>query len=255
MAASRGIEGPHGAVAHALLAAAMQSRQAGIIVEIDAADERLEQVRAHVSESGIGSVLALGLVVRDEPIGVLAVYPRRRRLLSENERALLTALAGQLAVVVENARLHEDVTTLNANLNELLAFRAGKSKRLHAQNEISRTFAQSLSLQTTLDALAAAVIDLLGVDAVVIRMPDERGIELIARSVKINDERVDPAARTLLSRAQPLPLRELSALLRRGEPLLLDADLAAALGGALALLAPFLRKGSSAALIPVATPG
>ena len=255
VAASRGIEGPHGAVAQALLAAAMQSRQAGIIAEIDGADERLEQVRAHVSESGIGSVLALGLVVRDEPIGVLAVYPRRRRLLSENERALLTALAGQLAVVVENARLHEDVTTLNANLNELLVSERGKSKRLHAQNEISRTFAQSLSLQTTLDALATAVIDLLSVDAVVIRMPDERGIELIARSVKINDERVDPAARTLLSRAQPLPLRELSALLRRGEPLLLDADLAASLGGALALLAPFLRKGSSAALIPVATPG
>ena len=255
VAASRGIEGPHGAVAHALLAAAMQSRQAGIIVEIDAADERLEQVRAQVSESGIGSVLALGLVVRDEPIGVLAVYPRRRRPLSENERVLLTALAGQLAVVVENARLHEDVTTLNANLNELLASERGKSRRLHAQNEISRTFAQSLSLQTTLDALAAAVIDLLSVDAVVIRMPDERGIELIARSVKVNDERVDPAARTLLSRAQPLPLRALSALLRRGEPLLLDADLAASLGGALALLAPFLRKGSSAALIPVATPG
>ena len=58
----------------------------------------------------------------------------------------------------------------------------------------------------------------------------------------------------LLSRAQPLPLRSLSALLRRGEPLLLDPDLAESLGGALALLAPFLRKGSSAALIPVATP-
>ena len=54
----------------------------------------------------------------------------------------------------------------------------------------------------------------------------------------------------LLSRAQPLPLRALSALLRRGEPLLLDPDLAESLGGALALLAPFLRKGSSAALDP-----
>jgi serine phosphatase RsbU (regulator of sigma subunit) len=255
VAASRGIEGPPGAVAHALLPAAVQSRQAGLIVEIDAADERLEPVRAQVEESGIGSVLALGLVVRDDPIGVLAVYPRRRRVLSENELALLTALAGQLAVVVENARLHEDVTALNDDLTSALASEQEKSKRLHAQHEISRTFAQSLSLETTLDALAAAIVDLLGVDAAVIRMPDERGIELIARSVKVNDERVDPAARTLLSRAQPLPLRDLSALLRRGEPLLLDADLAASLGGALALLAPFLRKGSSAALIPIVTPG
>jgi len=185
---------------------------------------------------------------------VLAVYPRQRRTLSENERSLLTALAGQLAVVVENARLHEDVTTLNDDLNELLESEREKAKQLHAHHEISRTFAQSLSLQTTLDALAAAVVELLGVDATVIRMPDERGIELIARSVNVNDERVDPAARMLLSRAQPLPLRSLAALLRRGEPLLLDPDLAQSLGGALALLAPFLRKGSSAALIPVATP-
>ena len=86
VAASRGIDGPHGAVAHALLAAAVQSRHAGPIVEIDAADERLDPVRAQVEESGIGSVLALGLVVRDDPIGVLAVYPRRPRL-AERERA------------------------------------------------------------------------------------------------------------------------------------------------------------------------
>jgi serine phosphatase RsbU (regulator of sigma subunit) len=254
VAASRGIEGPHAAVAHALLAAAVQSRQAGVIVEIDAADERLEQVRAHVEESGIGSVLALGLVVRDDPIGVLAVYPRRWRPLSENERALLTGLAGQLAVAVQNARLHERVTILYNDLKDALASEQEKSKRLHAQHEISRTFAQSLSLETTLDVLASSIVDLLGVDAAVIRMPDERGIELVARSVHVNDERVDSAARALLSRAQPLPRRELLALLRRSEPLIRGADLAESFGGALALLAPFLRKGSSAAVIPIATP-
>ncbi len=94
VAASRGIDGPHGAVAHALLAAAVHSRHAGPIVEIDAADERLDPVRAQVEESGIGSVLALGLVVRDDPIGVLAVYPRRRRSLTENERALADRARG-----------------------------------------------------------------------------------------------------------------------------------------------------------------
>ena len=255
VAASRGVEGPHQAVAHALLAAAVESRQAGVIVEIDgAADQRLEQVRAHVEESGIGWVLALGLVVGDEPIGVLAVYPRQRRALSENERALMTALVAQLAVAVQNARLHERVTRLYDDLKQALASEQEKSKRLHAQHEISRTFAQSLSLETTLDVLASSIVELLGVDAAVIRMPDERGIELTARSVHVNDERIDPAAQALLARPQPLPRRELLSLLRRSEPVLLDAELAEAFGGALALLAPFLRKGSSAALIPIATP-
>ena len=86
----------------------MQSRQAASIVEIDATtDERLEQVRAHVGESGIGSVLALGLVVGDEPIGVLAVYPRQPRALSENERVAADGARGPAGGGVENARLHE----------------------------------------------------------------------------------------------------------------------------------------------------
>ena len=256
VAGSRGVEGPHEVIAHALLGAAVHSRQAGVIVEVDdvAADERFGGVRAHVQGAEIGSAIGLGLVVGDHPIGVLAVYPRTRRPLSENERALLTALAAQLAVAVENARLHERVTKLNDELTEALASEREKSKRLHAQHEISRTFAQSLSLGTTLDVLASSTVELLGVDAAVIRMLDERGVELLARSVHVNDERVDPAARALLSRAQPLPRRDLLELLRRGEPLILDAALAESFGGAVALLAPFLAKGSSAALIPVATP-
>ena len=256
VAASRGVEGPHESIAGALLAAALQSRQGGAIVEIDDArtDERLEQARAQVEESGIRSVLALGLVVGDEPIGVLAVYPRRRRPLTEQERALLTALAVQLAVAVQNARLHERATALGRELEEALGSEREAAKRLQALYEISRSFAQSLSLETTLDVLAKSIVTLLGVDAAVIRMPDERGVELTARAMHVNDERVDAAARALFLRPQQLPRRELLELLERSEPLLLDADRAESLGGALALLAPFLRKGSTAAVIPIATP-
>ena len=77
VAASHGLEGPHESIADALLQVALQSRQGGAIVEIADArtDDALEQVWAHVEESGIRSALALGLVVGDEPIGVLAVYP------------------------------------------------------------------------------------------------------------------------------------------------------------------------------------
>ncbi len=256
VAAGRGVEGPHEAIADALLAAALQSRQGGAIVEIDDAttDPRLDHVRAHVGEARVSSALALGLVVGDEPIGVLAVYPRQRRPLSANEQALLTALAAQLAVAVQNARLHEEATALGRRLEESLGSEREAAKRLQALYEISRSFAQSLSLETTLDELAKSIVTLLGVDAAVIRMPDERGIELVARSVHVNDERVDSAARALLSRPQQLSRSELPLLLRRREPLILDAELAESFGGALALLAPFLRKGSSAALIPIATP-
>ena len=256
VAASRAVEGPHEAVAEALLDASLQARPGGSIIEIDDApgDERVEQVRAQLQESGIRSVLALALLVGDEPIGILAVYPRTPRPLSENERALLTALAAQLAVAVQNARLHERVTALYDELKEALASEQEKSKRLHAQHEISRSFAQSLSLDHTLDVLASSIVELLDVDAAVIRVPDERGSDFVARSLHVNDERVEAAARALLSGPQQLPRRALLGLLERNEPLVLDAERAEALGGSLALLAPFLRKGSSAAVIPIATP-
>ena len=256
VAASRGIEGPHEAIADALLTAALRSRQRGAIVEVDdaAVDERLEPARAQVGESDVRSALALPLVLADEPIGLLAVYPRQPRLLTANESALLVALAAQLAVLVENARLHERAQELSSEREQALASEREAAKRLQALYEISRSFAQSLSLETTLDVLAASIVTLLGVDAAVIRMPDERGIELIARAVHVNDERVDAAARALLGRPQQLPRRDVLALLERNEPLILDADRAELLGGAIALLAPFLRKGSSAAVIPIATP-
>ena len=256
-AASRGIEGPHEAIAEALLSAALESRRAGGIVEIDDAadDARLAGVRAQLGEAGVSTVLALGLVVADEPIGVLAVYPRRARPLTENERALLTALAAQLATAVQNARLHEEVTERGRQREQALEEAREQSSLLQAQYSISRSFAHTLSLQETLEELAKAMVTLLGVDACVIRTPDERGLELASRAVYLNDERVDPAARALLGRTQPLPRRDVLAQLEDGRALALDAERAESLGGGIALLAPFLRKGSSAALIPIVGQG
>lgn len=255
VAASSGIDGPHEAVAGVLLEIALEVRKRGAIVEIPdaASDERLEPARAQLEESEIRTALALPLIVGDEPIGLLAVYPRGPRPLTPNESALLSALAAQLAVVVQNARLHERATALGRELEGALASEREAAKRLQAQYEISRSFAQSLSLETTLEVLAKSIVTLLGVDAAVIRTPDERGAELTPRAVFVNDERVDAAARALLSRPQPLARRELLDLLEWSEPLVLDAERAEELGGATALLAPFLRKGSSVAVIPIAT--
>ena len=160
VAASRGIEGPHQAVADALLdgGAAVARRRRRSSSSTRRADERLAPVRAHVAEAGIGSVLALGLVVGDEPIGVLAVYPRQPAH-AERERAV--AADGARRPAGRRRRrtrgCTSDVTTLDDDLNELLASEREKSKQLHAHHEISRTFAQSLSLRD--DARRAGAVD------------------------------------------------------------------------------------------------
>ncbi len=115
------------------------------------------------------------------------------------------------------------------------------AKQVNALYEISRSFAQTLSLDATLDAVTETVVTELGVDAAVVRVPDERGDQFVARSVHVAEARLTEAARTILERPQPRPPRS-----RRVT--VLDPATADRLGGAHALLRPFLEKGSTAAL-------
>jgi GAF domain-containing protein len=256
-AAALSLTGPHEAVAAALLEDALGPRRGREVLEVP--DVTAEPLLAGVAEearaAAVTAAIALPLLVEDAPIGLLALYPSRPRELSAHESALLTALAAQLAVAVQNAQLHEQATTLGVELAGVLATEREAAKRLQALYDISGSFAQSLSLETTLDVLASSIVTLLGVDAAVIRMPDERGLELTPRAVHVDDSRVNAAARALLERPQPLSRGELRRLVESPEPLVLDARSASELGGALALLAPFLDKGSSAAVIPIISSG
>ena len=66
---------------------------------------------------GVRSLLAAPLLVRDEPVGVLVVAERdagRRLTRAEIERVM--AIANQLAVAIENARLYEDLRRSYADL-------------------------------------------------------------------------------------------------------------------------------------------
>ena len=257
IAAARALDGPHGVVGAALHDLAVAQRRGRGLIELEdlSAEEQLAGVRADAAAAGITAVVGVPLLVAGEPIGLLALYPSGSRPLIGDEPALLVALAAQLAVAVENARLHERATRLGSRLEQTLIAERDAAKRLQALYEVSRSFAQSLSLETTLDVLAESIVTLLGVDAAVIRMPDERGIDFTARALHVDDSRVDAAARALLSRPQPLSDAVLESLAGSGRPLLVDVETAQELGGSLALLAPFLRKGSSAAVVPILSAG
>ncbi|HEX5798729.1 MAG TPA: SpoIIE family protein phosphatase [Gaiellaceae bacterium] len=255
-AAARGLQGPHERVAVALFELALQRRRGRGLLELSALHaEELAPVRDDAVAAGIDAVVALPLLVADEPIGLLALYPQEPLGRAPTEAALLEALAAQLAVAVHNARLHEQATQLGRELEVVLESERESARRLGALYEISRSFAQSLSLETTLDVLAESIVTLLGIDAAVIRMPDERGHEFTARAVYVDDRRADAAARTLLSRPQPVARARLQAFVAGGIPMLLTPETAEELGGSLALLAPFLEKGSSAALVPIMSAG
>ena len=216
-AAGRGLAVGHEEVAARLLEVALGPLRARAAVHADVADDEpaLAGPRAALAAAGQRSVLAVPLHVRDDSIGLLVTYPGARRL-GESDISLLTSLAAQLAVAVQNARLHERSKELGEALGEVLATERQASRQVNALYEISRSFAQSLSLDTTLDAVTATIVAVLDVDAAVIRVPDERGDQFTPRAVHVADTRLAKAVRTILERPQRRPARS-------QEPVLLDA--------------------------------
>jgi serine phosphatase RsbU (regulator of sigma subunit) len=247
-AAGRGLAGPHARVAERLLEVALGPGRGRPVVEVADAwtDDRLREARDAARESGIDAALAVPLLVRDEVIGLLAVYPQRGRRPTENEASLLAALAGQLAVAVQNAQLHEQTAELSAQRESALASEREASKRLRALYEISRSFAQSLSLETTLEALAATTVDVLDVDAAVLKMPDARREHLAPRAMHVKDKQLADPARTILFRSQPFGAAATQRLFRDAAPY--------RIGRNDELLEPFLDKGWTGAVVPVGTP-
>src|SRR4051794_14436459 len=248
-AADVGLAGPHARLAERLLELSLGPyRSRGLLVVPDvAADPRMAAVADAAAEAGIDAVVAVPLFAQEDVTGLLAVFPPKGQGVSENEAALLTALAAQLAVAVQNAQLHERATRLSDERERALDAERAASKQVRALYEISRSFAQSLSLEATLEAVTSTIVDVLDVDAALIRMPDERRDWLLPRALRVADAKIDDAARPILFRPQPFGDHAIQRLFRLAEPFQLAADLVPE-------LAPFLARGWTGASVPIATP-
>jgi serine phosphatase RsbU (regulator of sigma subunit) len=247
-AADVGLAGPHARLAERLLELALGPyRSRGLLVIPDIAfDPRVAGAADAAAESGIEAAVAVPLLAQSEVTGLLAVFPSKGTALTENESALLTALAAQLAVAVQNAQLHERATELSEERERALDAERAASKQVRALYEISRSFAQSLSLEATLEAVTSTIVDVLDVDAALIRMPDERRDWVLPRALTVADPDLETAVRPLLFRPKPFGSHSVQRLFRLAEPYHLNSvDYPE--------LAPFLERGWTGAAIPIAT--
>ena len=253
-AAARGLQGRHELVAARLLDLAIASGRlsGGLIIADARSDERLESLRGVLSESGVEAVFALPLEAANEMIGLLVLYLPKDGVPDESERGLLEALRNQLAVAVHRASLHEQATLLGNELEHSLRAERQAAAQLRALYEVSRAFAQSLSLQTTLEAAAKTIAELVGVDVAVLYIPDERQENLEARALHVARGELEEPMRAILGRSLPLS-GDVARVVREGLVLRLTHESAEA-SDSLRLLGPFLERGSTAVVLPVATP-
>jgi serine phosphatase RsbU (regulator of sigma subunit) len=252
--ASRGLAGPHARVADRLLEVALGPYRERAVLEVAdvVRDRRLALAAAAARQTGIGSALAVPLVARGDVVGLLAAYPEGRPEAGEHETALLAALAGQLAVAVQNAQLHEQATRLGAEREAALAAERAAAGRVRALYEVSRSFAQSLRLDETLEALARTVVEVLDIDAAVVRMPDERREQLEPRAVHVREAPFAEPVRTILTQPVPFGERSVQRLFRDRRAFRLGPGRTRE--PFLPALVPFLEKGWTVAVVPVALP-
>ncbi len=253
-AASRGLAGPHARVADRLLDIALGPSRERTVLEVEdvGQDPRFAAVEAASRETGIGSALAVPLIVRGDVVGLLAAYPAGRPEAGGHETALLAALAGQLAVAVQNAQLHERATRLGEEREVALAAERAAAGRIRALYEVSRSFAQSLRLDETLEALARTIVEVLDLDASVVRMPDERREQLLPLAVHVRDAPFAEPVRTILTQPVPFGQRNVQRLFRERRAFRLGPGRRGE--QFLPALVPFLEKGWTAAVVPVALP-
>ena len=198
-AAGRGVAGGYDEIAGRLLEVLrgpLRAR-ATIHAHVEGQEPALAGVRSALAAAGQQAAVAVPLSVREESVGLLIAYPGDRRL-DDSDTSLLTALAAQLGVAVQNARLHERTRDQEQELTDVLVSERKASRQVNALYAISRSFAQTLSLDSTLAAVAETLVRELGVDAAVIRMPDERGDQFVPRGVHVADSRLAAAVRTIL---------------------------------------------------------
>ncbi|MCZ6624129.1 MAG: GAF domain-containing protein [Deltaproteobacteria bacterium] len=116
------------------------------------------------AERGIRSLVAVPLLVQEKPAGVLLTYAPIPRAYDDETMSLLSSLAAQAAVALENARLFEEVSR--------------KSQQFEALVNINKDVAALLDLDILLPRIAEQAGRLLKMDGANFRLIEGENLEL-----------------------------------------------------------------------------
>jgi GAF domain-containing protein len=145
----------------------------------------------------------------DEHVGALVVYRRAARPFSEKQIGLLTNLAAQAVIAIENARL---LGELRQRTDELWR----SVGELKALGEVSQAVNSTLDLETVLATIVTKAVQLSGTDAGAIYVFDERQREFYLRSTYGMNQELIAALR---QRSVGLDDPNLALAMARGEPI------------------------------------
>ncbi len=131
---------------HSMIGAATSRREARIA--LDVGQEAVHFKNPHLPLTR--SEMALPLIVGDEVIGAISVQSEQEAAFSDDDVTSLQAMADQLAIAIQNARLHQQNSRLLARIER-------RAKLLAAAAEVGRNVTAILDL----DGLLRRTVDII----------------------------------------------------------------------------------------------
>jgi GAF domain-containing protein len=128
------------------------------------------------------SELAVPVQIEDRLLGVLNVESTQPNAFSQADQELLTILANQTALALENARLYADE---HRQTEEMLVL-----------NELSRRISANLDLEATLEAVVAAAAEMIPCALAEVSLWDEQTQLLTLQALRCEPDRTYPPGRT-----------------------------------------------------------
>ncbi len=127
-----------------------------------------DEARTLVEREGYRAVLSVPILVKGKPYGVLAVYWWEQYSPAFSEVHLLSALASQAAVALDNAQLYEAATR--------------RGKRLETLAQLTETLTATLRVEEVLDRVVSSAVELFGSSVSRLWLVDEGGETLSLRA-------------------------------------------------------------------------
>jgi GAF domain-containing protein/HAMP domain-containing protein len=127
--------------------------------------ERLEEMEVELIGPVALSWLGVPLTISDQVLGMMAVQSyTNSRAYDEHDRDLLTAIASQVAIAIQNARLFEEASS--------------RAERLAVVNRIASAASATLHLRDLMETVYQEIVPAFKADAFFIALYDEEANEL-----------------------------------------------------------------------------